>query len=91
VNLLLHLCDMDGISTLDFFRPVCYLIYPSFAWKPGEWISEKQELILPSGLRPGRYVLLMGFYDFHTGELFRTNPQDPLGRIYITEITIPSS
>ncbi|MFH0877371.1 MAG: DUF2079 domain-containing protein [Candidatus Omnitrophota bacterium] len=91
VNLLFHLFDVDGISTSEFFRPVCYRIYPSFAWKPGEWITEKQELILPSGLPPGSYVLLMGFYNFHTGELFRTNPQDPLGRIYITEITIPSS
>lgn len=90
INVFFHLFDTEGLSTVEFFRPVCYRIYPSFDWQPGEWVLDKQQLVLPSGLRPGRYVLLMGFYNFLTGEAFRANPQDPLGRIYITEITIPS-
>jgi hypothetical protein len=43
-------------------------LYPTNLWSPGEIIADTFRLPLPdSGLPPGAYRLITGFYDFETG------------------------
>jgi hypothetical protein len=41
---------------------------PTSGWLPGEYLSDELYLDLPSDLPPGRYELLVGFYDESTGQ-----------------------
>lgn len=41
---------------------------PTTAWLPGEYLSDFVTLDLPAGLSPGRYTLLLGWYEEATGQ-----------------------
>ncbi|MBN1136457.1 MAG: glycosyltransferase family 39 protein [Anaerolineae bacterium] len=45
-----------------------YPSLPTTAWTPGEYLCDDMTLKLPPGLIPGRYDLLVGFYDEATGD-----------------------
>jgi uncharacterized membrane protein len=80
--------DQEGRLAERLVRPICYRIYPTYAWKSGEWIEEQRSLYVPSSLKPGRYSLVMGFVTFDMQMGFFVNPQDLLGRIFLKEVTV---
>ncbi|RKY30383.1 MAG: hypothetical protein DRP74_07140 [Candidatus Omnitrophota bacterium] len=88
INIFLDFIDEAGRIVYRTSRPICYRIYPTQAWHPGEVIKEKIYLLLPSRLTPGRYLIKMGFFNFVTGELCENKSEDPLKRIDITQIDI---
>ncbi|MFH0940669.1 MAG: DUF2079 domain-containing protein [Candidatus Omnitrophota bacterium] len=80
--------DENGKDVYRALWPICYRIYPTNAWRSGQWIAEEAYLTIPSHLAPGRYSLEMGFFDFRTRLLYFANSQDPLGRIFLRELVI---
>ena len=42
--------------------------WPTDTWQTEEWITDKVLLALPSTLPDGEYRLLVGWYDWQTGE-----------------------
>lgn len=40
-----------------------HFAYPTTAWRPGEFIADVYDLVLPTGLPPGDYVPLIILYD----------------------------
>jgi uncharacterized membrane protein len=87
IHVFIHFSDENGRIRYEIFRPVCYGIYPTHAWIPGEWIGEDVYLTVPPDLVPGRYTMSMGFYDYKTGAGFFVNPGDPVGRVFMTQVT----
>ncbi|HAJ56849.1 MAG TPA: hypothetical protein DCL35_03655 [Candidatus Omnitrophica bacterium] len=85
IHIFIHFTDENGKIRHEVVRPVCYGIYPTNAWVPGERIREDAYLTIPPGLPPGRYNISMGFYDYRTGTGFYVNPRDALGRVFLTQ------
>lgn len=51
-------------------------LLPTDRWPPGEVVSDRYGVLLPAGLPPGRYTLLVALYHISTGErlpVFPTN------------------
>jgi len=88
LNVFIDFIDENGRVVYQVLRPICYRIYPTNAWKPGQWMAEEIYLSLPSYLAPGRYSLEMGFFDCRTMKVYFVNSQDPLGRVFISELVI---
>lgn len=82
------LVDEGGRTVYRALQPICYRIYPTNAWQAGEWIEEFRRLLLPSGLKNGRYDLKIGFLNFATGMLYPVNEQDSLGRVSLGETVL---
>lgn len=83
INIFFDFIDGKGRLILRLLRPICYRIYPTQSWQPGQFIKEERYLILPSNLATGRYLLKLGFFNYGTGELCQTDSEEPLGRIDI--------
>jgi hypothetical protein len=49
--LSLQLVDKKGIMLYQFNHPICYRIYPTFAWKKGDIIKENIWMIVPRKLK----------------------------------------
>jgi len=88
INVFFDLIDDKGKLTGRFLRPICYRAFPTNAWQRGQFIKEERYFILPIALRSCHYLLKMGFFDYATMQLCRTDSQDSLGRIDLSEIEI---
>lgn len=44
--------------------------YPTSWWQVGETVVDERSILLPSGIQPGNYQVVVGFYDAATGERF---------------------
>lgn len=88
INVFIDFVDEKGVVRAQVRHPVCYRIYPTQAWKAGEWVKENLYLTIPPALTPGRYVIKMGFYDFATRREFYVSPDDPWDRITLTGVVI---
>jgi hypothetical protein len=58
----IHLLDEDGDKVGQVDQPPGDGFYPPSAWQPGLLIADQYELSLDSGLEPGRYKLIFGWY-----------------------------
>lgn len=86
-NIFFHFLDSDGVTQHEMFRSLCYRIYPTQAWNPGEIIEEQVYMTVPKKLSGRTLSLTMGFLDHATGEIIGcTNTNDPLGRISISDV-----
>ncbi len=89
LNLFFDFIDERGQLMGRVMRPLCYRIFPSQAWSPGQFIREKKEIFYPAGLPAGAYTVKMGFFNYTDGQLCAVTPRhDPLGRVFITQIEI---
>jgi mannosyltransferase len=66
-KIFLHLVDEGNPSSL-YAQTDVYPHLPTTAWVPGEYLSDQVTLELPPDLPPGRYMLLLGWYDEATGQ-----------------------
>jgi hypothetical protein len=65
-KLFVHLVGSGGPSDIRAQADV-YPGLPTTAWIPGEYRSDEIGLELPADLPPGRYALVVGWYDESTG------------------------
>jgi hypothetical protein len=63
-----HLRNGEGeIVTQKDQRPL-QGAYPTSLWSPGEIIADPIQISVPSALPQGEYTLVIGMYDFYTGQ-----------------------
>jgi hypothetical protein len=65
-KLFAHLVDPGSPADIRAQADL-YPSLPTTTWTPGEYLREDVTLELPPGLAPGRYDLIIGFYDEATG------------------------
>jgi len=73
-HLFVHLIDQEGRlwAQQDGFKPTS-------SWQPGEEIDDKQAMLLPRDIPPGRYQIVVGFYLLEGGQrLTLADGQDSL-------------
>jgi hypothetical protein len=73
-----HLIAADGFNRTSQDNQPVWGSYPTTQWRPGEKISDKYTLTLPSGAPPGDHRLRIGWYDSDT--LTRVFVLDAAGR-----------
>ena len=59
----IHLVDEQGNRVAQVDRVPLAGLDPPTQWKVGQLVADPYELPVPTGLAPGRYTLLMGWYD----------------------------
>ena len=85
INVFFDFIDAKGNMTARKFHPVCYRIYPTRAWKAGEFIKENLRIDLGDIVQRNG-ILKLGFFDYQTGALLRISGLvDALGRLAIME------
>lgn len=65
-KIFVHLVGDGGPEDIRAQADV-YPRLPTTAWLPGEYLSDSVALDLPAGLGPGRYTLMVGWYEEATG------------------------
>jgi hypothetical protein len=68
-TVFLQLLDEQGQVVSSWDSQPFNGLYPTSLWSPGETIADTFALSLPeTGLPPGRYHLIAGFYDVGSGQ-----------------------
>jgi Dolichyl-phosphate-mannose-protein mannosyltransferase len=62
-SVFLHLLDAEGHMVAQQDGPPQNGNAPTSWWQPGDLIPDAHALSIPSGIRPGTYVLAIGIYD----------------------------
>jgi len=79
--LQLNLQDQQGRTRLEYRSSVTSGQYPASSWRAGEIVRDQHNLLLPSGLAPGRYRLMISVEGLSSGQ--------PLGSLQtVTSVTI---
>ncbi|MEW5959416.1 MAG: hypothetical protein AB1801_16965 [Chloroflexota bacterium] len=63
-----HLRNAAGETVAQQDQPPLGGVYPTSLWEPGELIADEITLTLPAELPAGKYELVIGLYDFQTGQ-----------------------
>lgn len=74
-KLFLHLVGEDGRPIAQRDSEPMGNLAPTTSWSPGQIVVDNHGLLIPVGLAPGRYTLLLGLYDF----------SDPTARLWIDD------
>ena len=64
----IHLHDPSGERIAQFDGPALAGLKPTSQWQTHALYIDRRHLILPTGLRPGEYLLRLGLYNPATGE-----------------------
>jgi len=75
IHWFIDFIDYNGKIFAEQIRPMDYQIWPTQAWKPGEYIKEYQYISLTPSLMGRIKHLSLGFFDFATGKLVATSSQ----------------
>jgi len=59
----LYIIGKDGCIISEIIKPICYRVYPSYAWREGEIVKEDYNLILPQEVKGG-YIIRMGLFEY---------------------------
>lgn len=87
ISMFLDIVDINDNLTIRKFRPIGYRVFPTNSWKKGQIFKERYRLYIPSIGSEGNYKLKIGFFDYRTGLLCKTNgPVDNFGRVFLTDI-----
>jgi len=63
-----HLRNAAGENVAQKDRPPLNGAYPTSLWDPGEIIADEIIVPVPDDLPAGAYQLVVGMYDFNTGQ-----------------------
>jgi 4-amino-4-deoxy-L-arabinose transferase-like glycosyltransferase len=63
-----HLIAADGFNQTSQDNQPVWGAYPTTNWQPGEKVTDKYNLAIPEGTRPGDYSLRIGWYQADTGQ-----------------------
>jgi hypothetical protein len=80
-----HLRNAAGETVAQQDQPPLAGAYPTSLWEPGEIIVDEIALLLPPGLPPGEYSLVVGLYDFNTFQRL-TVPGNPANEVVLTTL-----
>jgi hypothetical protein len=58
-----RLVDEEGVVVHEYWHPICYRIYPTFAWKKEQIIKENSWIWIPPGTKKGPLWLKMSVFD----------------------------
>jgi hypothetical protein len=83
-----HLRNSANETIAQKDQPPLAGAYPTSLWDPSEIIADKIALPLPADLAAGEYQIVIGLYDFYTGQRL-TVPGNPANEISLTYVTIP--
>jgi hypothetical protein len=83
-----HLRNGAGETVAQKDAPPLHGAYPTSLWDPGEMMIDKMIVPLPDHLAPGKYTLVVGMYDFQTGQRLAV-PENPANEVYLTDVEIP--
>ncbi len=64
-KVFLHLVDQDGAIVAQQDSEPAGSASPTTAWQPGEIVVGNQAVLLPPGVAPGEYRLLVGLYEMN--------------------------
>jgi len=82
-----HLENMNNEKIAQDDREPYNGIYPTTRWAANEMVRETYSLNVPKDLAPGKYVLLIGWYDTYSGDrLSVPNSQDDSATLATFEI-----
>jgi hypothetical protein len=62
-TVFLHLLDPDGQRVAQADGPPFDGLHPTDHWLPGERLRDQRQLTLPADAPPGRYQIVVGWYD----------------------------
>jgi hypothetical protein len=77
-----HLRNAAGENVAQKDQPPLNGSYPTSLWDPGEIIADKIVIPLPDNLPAGEYQLVIGLYDFQTGQRL-TVPNHPANEVVL--------
>jgi len=83
-----HLRDGEGNIVAQKDGPPLDGAYPTGLWDPGEMIADEIILPLPTDLSAGKYQLVIGLYDFYTGQRL-TVPDHPANEVELFDVELP--
>jgi hypothetical protein len=63
-----HLRNAQGETVLQQDQPPLKGVYPTSLWSPGETVVDEITLSTPLNLPEGKYQIVVGLYDFMTGQ-----------------------
>jgi hypothetical protein len=63
-----QLIDEGGVKAGQVDRLPCNGGCPTSAWRSGDIVGERYELVIDPAVRPGHYQLAVGMYDLATGQ-----------------------
>ncbi|NJN98281.1 MAG: glycosyltransferase family 39 protein [Anaerolineales bacterium] len=64
----IHVRNVAGETVAQQDQPPLNGAYPTSLWDSGEIIADPVMLALPADLPPGKYSVVVGLYDFYTGQ-----------------------
>ncbi|MBN1219057.1 MAG: glycosyltransferase family 39 protein [Anaerolineae bacterium] len=82
-----HLRDVTGQTVAQKDQPPLNGAYPTSLWDPGEIVADEIVIPLPGQLPAGEYRLIVGMYDFNTGQRL-TVPGNPENSVLLSELEV---
>ena len=76
----IHLFNANGDKIAQSDHGPGGVYYPTSLWKPGETLSDRHMMRLPTDLGPGPYTLVVGLYDAAMQRLGEAQPIGAIGR-----------
>ena len=83
-----HLRDAAGENVTQKDQPPLMGAYPTSLWDPGELLADLIDVPLPTELPAGEYDVVIGLYDFQTGQRL-TMPENPAREVRLTTLVVP--
>ncbi|GIK43184.1 MAG: hypothetical protein BroJett011_70170 [Chloroflexota bacterium] len=83
-----HLRNAAGETVAQKDQPPLDGAYPTSLWDPGEIIADIVTVSLPADLPAGTYQLVVGLYDFNTGQRLAA-PGSPANEVSLTSVQVP--
>jgi hypothetical protein len=83
-----HLRNQAGENVAQKDQPPLNGAYPTSLWDPGEIIADEIIIPLPDNLPAGVYQIVIGLYDFQTGQRLVV-PDNPANEVVLIEMTLP--
>jgi 4-amino-4-deoxy-L-arabinose transferase-like glycosyltransferase len=83
-TVFVHLVDAQGAKAAQRDLPPLEGRVPTSRWAVGELIRDDQDLVVPAGVAPGSYRLLVGMYDAATLASITDGGPIDLGEITVT-------
>jgi hypothetical protein len=82
-----HLRDAAGQTVAQKDQPPLNGAYPTSLWDSGEIIADEIIVPLPAELPAGDYQLVVGLYDFYTGQRLAV-PENPANEFTLTTLAV---
>jgi hypothetical protein len=87
-TVFVHLRDAAGQTVAQKDQPPLQGAYPTSLWDRGEIIADNLLIPMPAELSAGPYQLVVGLYDFQTGNRLPV-PGEPNNEVRLPALTLP--